>query len=174
MHNPIELLPKAQELTVTVNGDKNAFEQANYSKMFGIDGGEDKSPEIAWSGAPSDTKSYVVSMYDPDAPTESGFWHWMVKDIPADQTGLVADAGNMETFKLPAGAKNVLNDARTAGYIGAAPPAGETHRYHLLVSALDVAALDIDSQATPAFAEFMMGEHVLARGLVVLKGEAGE
>lgn len=170
MRNPLELLPKVPELTVSVNGGANQFERTNYSKMFVVEGGQDQSPAVTWSQAPAETKSFVVSMYDPDAPTQSGFWHWFVKDIPADQVSLPVDAENMEHFQLPQGAKHVLNDARTAGYIGVAPPAGETHRYYIVVSALDMETLEIEEGATPAQTEFFMREPVIARGHVFLEG----
>lgn len=83
------------------------------SKAFGVEGGEDASPQLSWSGFPAETKSFVVSCYDPDAPTVSGFWHWCMYDIPASVTSLETAADP------PAGAKVLKNDAGFAGFCGA-------------------------------------------------------
>lgn len=134
---------------------------------FGIEGGKDISPEISWSGAPSDTKSFVVTLYDPDAPTGSGFWHWAVSNIPASVNELPQDAGNKDNSKLPLGAIQLPNDARVKKYIGAAPPKGHgVHHYFLTVWALDVEIVDIPEDSTPAFLGFNMFGHVLARGVL--------
>lgn len=168
--NPLEKLNKVEKIKVSVNNGSNHFEKKNYSKIFGIDGGEDKSPQVSWETLPEGTKSVAVSMYDVDASTESGFWHWMVVDIPASNDGLAEDAGNLTEKRLPTGAKAILGDAGEAGYIGAAPPAGETHDYYIVVTALDTDKLDIDATASPAFAEFSMASHTLGRGYVRIKG----
>lgn len=137
------------------------------SNDFGIPGGQDVSPEISWEGAPEATKSFVVTLYDPDAPTGSGFWHWAVKDIPANIHDLEQDAGNVRNTKLPSGAIQISNDARTKKYIGAAPPKGHgVHHYFLTVWALDISEVAIPEESTPAFLGFNMFGHVLARGVL--------
>jgi hypothetical protein len=127
-------------------------------------GGDDHSPELAWSGAPEGTKSFAVTVYDPDAPTGSGFWHWAVYNIPGTATGLPADAGNPSAGLLPAGAVTLPNELRMERYLGAAPPSqhGE-HRYFFTVTALDVDALDIPDGSTPAVLGFNFLGHVLGR-----------
>ncbi|EUJ28516.1 phospholipid-binding protein [Listeria floridensis FSL S10-1187] len=134
---------------------------------FGIEGGQDISPQFSWSGAPSETKSFVVTLYDPDAPTGSGFWHWAVANIPAEISELPQDAGNSDNSKLPAGAVQFPNDARAKKYIGAAPPKGHgVHHYFLTVWALDIEKVNISEESTPAFLGFNMFGHVLAKGVL--------
>jgi len=110
------------------------------SKIMGVDGGQDLSPALSWSGFDVDaTKSFVVTCYDPDAPVVSGFWHWILVDVPADVTSLPEGAGNAvgDASKLPKGAKLVRNDAGFVGYLGAgAPPGHGQHRYQFVVTAM--------------------------------------
>lgn len=132
------------------------------------DGGADRSPQLSWSGAPEGTKSFSVSIFDPDAPTGSGFWHWAVFNLPPTTTSLAADAGDGEPGSLPDGAVTLPNELRSQRYIGAAPPAGTgTHRYFVVVDALDVETLDIPEGATPAILGFNRHFHSLARGILV-------
>ena len=134
------------------------------SGVFGA-GGEDVSPHLSWSGAPEGTQSYAVTVYDPDAPTASGFWHWAVFNIPADVTELAANAS---ADGLPDGAVQLKNDGGTVGYIGAAPPAGHgPHHYWIAVHAVDVPTLDIPAEASPAFLGFNLFSHSLARATLV-------
>lgn len=134
---------------------------------FGIEGGQDISPEISWSGAPNTTKSFVVTLYDPDAPTGSGFWHWAVLNISASVSELPQDAGNKSNSKLPSGAIQLPNDARVKKYIGAAPPKGHgVHHYFLTVWVLDIDKVEIPEDSTPAFLGFNMFGHVLACGVL--------
>lgn len=127
-------------------------------------GGEDRSPTLSWSGAPASTKSYVVTVFDPDAPTGSGYWHWAVYNIPASVTALPADAGNPDSGLLPEGAITVANESREERFEGAGPPAGHgEHRYVCTVSALDVEHLELPAGCTPAVLGFVMRESVIAR-----------
>lgn len=131
-------------------------------------GGDDRSPELRWTGAPRDTRSFVVRVYDPDAPTLSGFWHWAVYDLPASTDHLQRGAGTPAAALLPAGAVTVANELRSESYTGAAPPAGHgEHRYFFVVSALDIAHLAVPAGATPAVLGFLLREHELARGVTV-------
>src|SRR5690625_3880758 len=109
---------------------------AQYSGNMGVPNGQDISPHLAWSGAPEGTKSYAVTIFDPDAPTGSGFWHWSVGNIPADITELAENAGTADGAGLPAGAFQLKNDAGATGLIGTAPPARHrAHRYVITVHA---------------------------------------
>ena len=124
------------------------------SGIFGA-GGQDISPQLSWSGFPSGTQSFVVTMCDPEAPTVSGFWHWAVVNIPANVTELPAGAGDESGSGLPPGAFQLPNDARTARYVGAGPPEGHgRHRYIFAVLALDAERIEIDKEATPALLMF--------------------
>jgi hypothetical protein len=131
-------------------------------------GGDDRSPALNWEGAPSGTRSYAVTAYDPDAPTGSGFWHWAVHNIPASVTGLAGNAGDPDAGLLPPGAATLPCEARLSRYVGAAPPSGHgEHRYFFTVTALDVATLDLDPGSTPAVLGFNFLGHVLARAQLI-------
>ena len=131
-------------------------------------GGEDRSPTLNWEGAPAGTKSYAVTVYDPDAPTGSGFWHWAVYNIPASVTSLAGNAGDPDAGLLPPGAVTLPNEARLDRYVGAAPPPGHgEHRYFFTVTALDVPSLELDAASTPAVLGFTLLGHVLARAQLI-------
>jgi len=130
---------------------------------FGCTGGN-TSPALAWSGAPSGTKSFAVTVYDPDAPTGSGWWHWVVYDIPTDIGQLPAGAGATDGKQLPAGAKQARTDFGVPGYGGACPPAGDpAHRYVFTVHALNVDKLDLPADPSPALVGFMLHATEIAR-----------
>ncbi len=130
-------------------------------------GGEDRSPALEWSGAPEGTKSFVLTVYDPDAPTGSGFWHWSLTDIPGSATSLPAGAGTDDAL-LPAEALRRRNEFGTDTFLGAAPPAGHgVHRYFFTLSALDVPLLEAPADATPAVVGFVLREHLLGRAQLV-------
>lgn len=171
--SPYDRLPKVPAFTVTSADVKDGqpFPTAQMSGIFGA-GGKDASPQLAWSGFPKETKSFAVTMYDPDAPTASGFWHWAVIDIPATVTSLPANAGVPESQSLPKGAIQLANDAGSRRFVGAAPPVGHgRHRYYLVVHALDVPTLGIPATATPAFLGFNLFSHTLARAILVATAE---
>jgi Raf kinase inhibitor-like YbhB/YbcL family protein len=114
------------------------------------------SPELAWSGAPEGTRSYAVMVFDPDAPTGSGFWHWIAWDIPAGTTSLPTGA------TLPSGAVNGINDGGGVGYTGPCPPAGDiTHHYQFTVVALDVPSLQQPADTHAAAVGFVIGGHAI-------------
>lgn len=137
------------------------------SRMFGVDGGEDRSPQLRWSGAPAGTKSYAVTVFDPDAPTVSGFWHWLAFNIPVDVTELAAGAGDPDGVGMPAGSVQLLNDAGVFGYLGAAPPPGHgPHRYITTVHALPVEHLEVSADAQAALLMFNLFGNTLARATV--------
>ena len=137
------------------------------ANVFGCTG-ENKSPALKWSGAPKDTKSFAVTVYDPDAPTASGFWHWAVANIPASVTELPSGAGDKDDPQLPDGAVQLRNDGGFAGYVGAAPPSGHgTHRYFVVVHAVDTDTLDVDADTTPAVLGFNLFFHTLGRATLV-------
>lgn len=168
MTNPYENLPSVPSFTLTstdiTDGEQLAIEQV--SGIFGA-GGQDVSPQLAWSGFPPETKSFAVTVYDPDAPTVSGFWHWAVADIPAGTTELPSGAGDDAGSGLPSPAVQLTNDAGLKRYLGAAPPQGHgKHRYFTVVQAVDVASLGLPDNATPAFLAFNLFSHTLARATI--------
>lgn len=127
-------------------------------------GGEDRSPTLSWSGFPAHTQSFVLTVFDPDAPTGSGYWHWAVYNIPGEVTALPAGAGSPDSGLLPEGAITVANESRARQFEGAGPPPGDgDHRYVFTVSALDVASLELPEGCTPAVLGFMMRTHVIGR-----------
>jgi len=120
----------AFELTSPDIAEGKTLTAAQVANTFGCSGGN-VSPGLAWKDAPAGTKSFTVTMYDPDAPTGSGWWHWVVYNIPASTTGLPTGAGTPDGKTLPKGAVQGNNDARVIGFLGACPPPGAPlHRHH--------------------------------------------
>lgn len=125
-------------------------------------GGDNQSPQLRWSGFPAETKGFVVTCYDPDAPTMSGFWHWVLVNLPPNVTELPRGYGS--GGNLPPGAFHVANDAGESGYTGPFPPEGDRpHRYVFTVHAIDVDKLDVEESARPAVVGFNLAFHTLAR-----------
>jgi Raf kinase inhibitor-like YbhB/YbcL family protein len=124
-------------------------------------GGKNISPHLTWSGHPEQTRSFVVTCLDPDAPTGSGFWHWAAVNLPPSVTELASGA------TLPDGAFCVRNDFGDNGYGGPAPPAGDVpHRYVFVVHAVDVDRLEVTPETTPAVVGFNLAFHTLARAII--------
>lgn len=127
---------------------------------------ENLSPGLRWSGAPAGTRSFVVSCFDPDAPSPSGWWHWTVVDLPASAAGLPRGAGESDDG-LAAPAFHVRNDAGTRAWFGPYPPAGDgDHRYVFAVHALDVDTLGLDESASAAAVACQVSFHALGRALL--------
>jgi Raf kinase inhibitor-like YbhB/YbcL family protein len=170
---PYDFLPPVPSFTVTSAdiADGAPLKRDQVSSIMGAGGG-DVSPELRWSGFPDATRSFAVTVYDPDAPTGSGFWHWAVCNIPATVTELPRGAGTPDGSHLPSSAVTVRNDAGTHGYIGAAPPEGHgPHRYVFAVHALDIDSLDVDPDATPAMFGINVTFHTLARAVLIATHE---
>lgn len=124
------------------------------------------SPQLSWSGAPEGTESYVVTCFDPDAPTPSGFWHWVLVDLPADVTSLDTGAGATGA-DLPGEAFMVRNDVGEAGFAGAAPPPNDQpHRYYFVVHAVGAPSLGVDADASPAVVSFNLVFNTLGRAVL--------
>ncbi|MFV8051104.1 YbhB/YbcL family Raf kinase inhibitor-like protein [Mycobacterium sp. 48b] len=164
--SPYDSLPKLPTFTLTSESVTDGQSLANdqVSGIMGA-GGSDVSPQLSWSGFPAETKSFAVTVYDPDAPTASGFWHWAVADLPATVTELPAGAG--DGGELPGGAVTLTNDASLKRYLGAAPPAGHgPHRYYIAVHALPVESLELPEGATPAYLGFNLFGQAIARAVI--------
>jgi hypothetical protein len=130
-------------------------------------GGGDRSPALSWSGEPKGTQSFAVTMFDPDAPTGSGFWHWTVFNIPPDVHSLPAGAGDPGVKSLPGGAEEGRNDIGKAQYTGACPPPGPAHHYHITVFAVKVAKLPLNAETSGAVVGFNLHFNTLAKGQIV-------
>ena len=126
--------------------------------------GKNISPALRWKDAPKGTKSFALSVYDPDAPTGSGFWHWVVFNIPADVTSLAKGAGDPKSADAPKGAVQSRTDFGVPGYGGPCPPKGDKpHHYQFTVFALDTDKIDADQNASAAFVGFNLHFHTLAK-----------
>lgn len=157
---PYSLLPKVAGFTLTSHDVQDGQPLAH---AYTAEGGS-TSPHLAWSGFPERTRSFVVSCFDPDAPTPAGFWHWTVANLPVGTTSLARRAGAPGSDHLPPGAIQTRNDGGEVGFMGAAPPPGDKpHRYVFAVHALDVERLDVDSATTPTVVAFQALFHTLAR-----------
>jgi Raf kinase inhibitor-like YbhB/YbcL family protein len=129
--------------------------------------GQDISPALKWSGAPAGTKSFALTVYDPDAPTGSGWWHWVVFDIPPTATGFPKNAGDMKANLMPPGVVQGRTDFGAPGYGGPCPPKGDKpHHYIFTLYALDVDHLDADANASAAFVGFNIHFHTLAKAKI--------
>lgn len=160
---------RAADFTVTTDSQPNGhLANAQYGASLGCHG-NNLSPRVAWKNAPAGTRSFVVTIYDQDAPTGSGWWHWIVGDIPANVTELPTGAGSA-SGNLPPGAQAIRNDAGQADYLGICPPAGETHRYLITVTALKVAKLDLPNGATPAMVGYLTHVNSLGKATTTALG----
>ena len=158
--NPYDLLPPVPAFTVT-SEDITDGEPCGDGQVAAAG---NTSPQLSWSGAPEGTQSYVVTCFDPDAPTPSGFWHWVLVDLPADVTSLETGAASRA---LPGNAFHCRNDGGEKGYLGAAPPQGDMpHRYYYVVHAVSEPTLGVDSDASPAVVSFNLAFKTLGRAII--------
>lgn len=149
------------ELSSSDIADGKMMPKAQEYQGFGCSGGN-HSPQLSWHDAPAGTRSFAVTVYDPDAPTGSGWWHWMVYDVPATDHSLPGNAGDSATGLLPKGAQQHRNDYSSIGFGGACPPVGDpAHHYQFKVYALDVEHLDVAPDSSAALVGFMLHAHSL-------------
>jgi Raf kinase inhibitor-like YbhB/YbcL family protein len=158
--NPYDLLAPVSSFTVT----STDVQDGQPLKDDQVAAKGNVSPQLSWSGAPEGTKSFVVTCFDPDAPTPSGFWHWVLVDLPADVTSLETGAASDH---LPGKAFHCRNDGGDKGFMGAAPPPGDqVHRYYFVVHAVNEETLGVDSDASPAVVSFNLAFKTLGRAII--------
>jgi Raf kinase inhibitor-like YbhB/YbcL family protein len=158
--NPYDLLPKVPSFTLTSSDVRDG--QPLKDDQVAAQG--NTSPQLSWSDVPAGTKSFVVTCFDPDAPTPSGFWHWVLVDLPADVTSLETGAASGH---LPGKAFHCRNDGGQKGFMGAAPPQGDqVHRYFFVVHAVKEESLGVDADASPAVVSFNLAFKSLGRAII--------
>jgi Raf kinase inhibitor-like YbhB/YbcL family protein len=166
--NPYDRLAKVPSFDVSSTDVKDGEELAvpHRSGIFGA-GGQDVSPQLSWEGFPAGTQSFAITVYDPNAPTPSGFYHWAVMDIPVTTTSLDTGAGDDEGSGLPAGAVQLPNDAGLRRFLGAAPPPGNGRSdYYIAIHAVDGPSLGLAPGSSPAFLGFNLSMHTLGRAII--------
>lgn len=160
--------PEAPKAGASMKVSSKSFREGSAIPMDNVFtgcGGKNVSPQLSWTGAPAGTKSFAITCFDPDAPTGSGYWHWLAFNIPATVTSIDAGAG---TDKSPANGKSGYSDFGMSAYGGPCPPKGDIpHRYIFTVFALDVDSIQsAGEKTTGATLNFMMRGHVLASGTI--------
>jgi len=170
--NPYDILPPVAAMSLKSHdiADGTTLPMQQAFDGMGV-GGANLSPHLQWSGHPAGTQGFSITCFDPDAPTGSGFWHWVLVDVPASVTELATGAGSgPDGTGLPGGAFHVRNDYGQHSYGGAAPPPGDgPHRYIFAVHAVDVPTLGVDGDASPAYVGFNLRFHTLARGVIIAR-----
>ena len=158
-------LTSAQTFTLKSNDVTGQATQKQFAGVFGCHG-ENISPQLSWENAPQGTQSFAVTIYDKDAPTGSGFWHWVIFNIPADVKELKSGAGDIAKGLAPKEAIQSNNDGGMPGYMGPCPPPGPSHQYLVTVYALKT-KLSLDKNATPPYVGFNISGNTLAKASIV-------
>lgn len=155
----------AESFTLKSSDLGGQFTKVQEFNGFGCNG-QNISPELSWSGAPKGTKSFAITIYDPDAPTGSGWWHWQVVNIPATATSIQTDASAKHA--LPKGSLEITNDYGTVGFGGACPPKGDkAHTYIVTVYALDVDALPVEVGTNAPIVGYQINAHTIEKASLV-------
>ncbi|MGY3211919.1 Raf kinase inhibitor-like YbhB/YbcL family protein [Mucilaginibacter sp. HD30] len=158
----------AQTFTLSSADLGGQFTNEFVAGNFGCSG-NNLSPELHWANAPADTKSFAVTMYDPDAPTGSGFWHWVIVNIPASTTQLKRGTGNTQAKLAPAGSLQSSNDTGATGYQGPCPPEGDApHRYIITIYALNTDKLGTSANTTAALTGFLLHQATIAKASLIV------
>ncbi len=155
---PLQAMADFRLTSTDIEAGQHMSKQEEF-QGFGCDGAN-RSPQLSWSGAPAGTRSFAITVYDPDAPTGSGWWHWLAFNIPASVSSLAGGASG--TDAMPAGATESRTDYGVPGFGGACPPQGDkAHRYQFTVFALDTEQLPLDSGSSGALVGYMLNAHTL-------------
>lgn len=155
----------AQTFTLKSNELGGQFTNRYFMNGFGY-AGENISPGLSWQNAPAGTQAFAITIYDKDAPTGSGFWHWVVFNIPSSVTELPSGAGDVTKKLMPTGTIQGINDTGNNGYVGPAPPPGPAHQYVITVYALKT-KIDLKETATPALVGFYLNSAAIAKASIV-------
>ncbi|MCG3718191.1 YbhB/YbcL family Raf kinase inhibitor-like protein [Aliarcobacter butzleri] len=149
--------------TLTSSDLKGQLTKKQEFNGFGCSG-ENISPQLSWENAPKGTKSFAITVYDPDAPTGSGWWHWVVFDIPSNKTTLASGFGNNDSKE----AIQTITDYGKTGFGGACPPVGDkAHRYIFTVHALDIETLGLDKNTNAATVGYYINSHSIAKASII-------
>ncbi len=153
----------ADNFTLTSSDLKGQLTKKQEFNGFGCSG-ENISPQLSWENAPKGTKSFAITVYDPDAPTGSGWWHWVVFDIPSNKTTLASGFGNSDSKE----AIQSITDYGKTGFGGACPPVGDkAHRYIFTVHALDIETLGLDKNTNAATVGYYINSHSIAKASII-------
>ena len=158
---------QAQTFTLSSSNLGGQATQAEFFNGFGCTG-ENLSPQLSWEHAPEGTKSFAITMHDVDAPTGSGWWHWLAFDIPTSTTSLAAGAGSTNPSAMPKGVVQSITDYGKPGYGGPCPPEGHGfHRYEITLFALGVESLGLEASANPALVGYYIGANTIQKSSIV-------
>lgn len=157
----------AQVFTLSSNDLGGQLTNEQEFNGFGCSG-DNTSPHLSWENAPEGTKSFAITVYDPDAPTGSGWWHWIVFNIPSNINALKTGAGDPSLNLLPKGSIQSSTDYGKPGYGGPCPPeGGGLHRYIITIYALDIQTIDLDTSANPALVGFYLNANMLGKASII-------
>ena len=163
------VLASAQTFTLKSNEVGGQATNKQFFNGFGCHG-ENISPQLSWENAPAGTQSFAVTIYDKDAPTGSGFWHWLIFNIPANVTELKSNAGDITKNIAPAGTIQSLTDFGKYGYGGPCPPSGPSHQYLVTVYALK-SKLELDKNSPAAIVGYNISGNTIAKASIVFYGQ---
>jgi len=157
----------AQEFTLKSDELRGQITETQVLSGFGCSG-KNISPSLKWMNAPEDTKSFALTVYDPDAPTGSGWWHWVIFNISSDISELRQNAGNLQRSLAPKESIQSMTDFGNPGFGGACPPLGDKpHKYIFTIFALNISKLDLNEKTPPAMVGFFLNKHAIAKASII-------
>lgn len=157
----------AQEFSLTSKDIQGQLTNTQVFAGFGCNG-DNISPQLAWINAPEGTKSFAITVYDPDAPTGSGWWHWLLFNLPASTNNLMSNAGNLEARLAPEGSTQSITSFGSTGFGGACPPEGDkAHAYIFTVYALSVDKIELENNAPPAMVGYYLNANTIEKASII-------